>query len=441
MQGGRSGDGSRGGIEVRAPTAWLPDSLDTLVVPDLVPVRTPIGDTSIADPREAVRRALGGRLDDEEADVQGRRVALCLGSRGLGAYAELVAGALDALVERGAEPILVPAMGSHGGGTPQGQTAVLREYGLIRDGVPVDASDLTRQVGALDDGTPLHVSDVAMSVDRIVVLNRIKSHTSFHGSIASGLAKMLVIGLGKRAGASALHALGYEGFAERLAMARDRLLDVYPHPTFVAVVEDALGRPEHVEALVGSEIAEREPELLQRAKARMPRLPFDKLDLLVVERAGKDISGLGMDPNVTGRFPSGPSGPPDPTRIALLSLTEASEGNANGMGHADVVTRAFVERIDPVATWTNVVTSTSLASARMPLVVENAGQAVRLALATCGVPPERARIAWIRDTGQVTTFRASEPALAEADWETGLERLGPAESPPWPHEPAPSERS
>jgi len=165
----------------------------------------------------------------------------------------------------------------------------------------------------------------------------------------------------------------------------------------------------------------------------MPRLPFAKLDLLVVERAGKDVSGLGMDPNVTGRHPSGLHEPPDPTRIALLSLTDASEGNAIGMGHADVVPRAFADAIDPVATWTNAITSTSLAAARLPVVAPDAASCVRLALATCGVQPRHARIAWIRDTGHLSTFRVSDAALAAATaaGET-LEPLGPAAPVPLP---------
>ena len=425
-------DRASAAIDVRIPAALLPDAIRELPVPALLPVRSRRDHQPLGDPRASVRDALGARLDEDGAsDLSGRRVGVGLGSRGLGAYPELVAGALDALRARGAVPVLLPAMGSHGGGTPEGQTAVLRDYGLLQDGLALDASDASREVGRLDDGTPLHASEAALALDRIVLLNRVKSHTSFRGAVESGLAKMLVIGLGKRAGATALHARGYEGFAERLMAARDRMLDVYPRPTFVAVVEDADGRPAQVEALLGREIVEREPRLLRDAKRRMARLPFAKLDLLVVERAGKDVSGLGMDPNVTGRHPVGDRTPPDPTRIALLSLTDASEGNANGMGLADVVPRSFADRIDPVATWTNVVTSTSLAAARLPVVVPTRADAVRLALATCGVAAADARIAWIEDTSHLTAYRVSPAALASLPLEgTPLDVTGPAETAP-----------
>jgi hypothetical protein len=412
-------------LHVRAG-GYLPDEIRSLRLPDLVPVERAVPPAAIGDPRRAARDALAAVLADRIP--AGGRVALALGSRGLGAYRDLVAGALDALRDAGARPFLTPAMGSHGGGTPDGQTRVLREYGLTDLGAPVEADDATRIVARLADGTPVHASQVALGADAIVVLNRVKSHTGFRGRVESGLSKMLVVGLGKRAGAAALHAGGYAGFADRLGEAREALLGAYPPVIGLAVVEDAVGRPARIEAVAGTAIAAREPELLEDAKARMARLPFAKLDVLVVERAGKDVSGLGMDPNVTGRHPSGSREPPDPTRIVLLALTEASEGNAIGMGHADVVTQGFVDAIDPLVTWTNATTSTSLASARLPVVTEDAPDALRLALATCGVAPERARVAWIRDTGHLASFRASRSALDEVDpGAPALVELGPAE--------------
>ena len=416
-------------VDVSLPDAFPPQEIRSLDLPELVPVALPMPAVAIDDPRAAARDALGSALRD--LDLNGARVALALGSRGLGRYRDLVAGALDALRAVGARPLLVPAMGSHGGGTPEGQTEVLREYGLLDLGAEVDANDATREVGRSRGGTPLHASEVALAADALVVLNRVKPHTGFRGEIESGPSKMLVVGLGKRSGAAALHALGYDGFAERLRTARDALLQVYPPVLGLAVVEDAAGRPAHVEAIPGGALRTREPELLREARAAMPRLPFEKLDVLVIDRAGKDVSGLGMDPNVTGRHPSGLREPPDPTRIAWLSLTEGSAGNANGMGFADLVPRSLVEQIDPVATWTNGLTSTLLPAARMPMVAPDAATCVRMALATCGAPPERARLAWIGDTEHLERFRVSRAALDEAR-RIGAELVerGPAE-PAW----------
>ena len=426
--------GRRGRIAVEIPADLVPPEIRDAPLPPLVPVRSPDPPPPLADPRAAVRTALEAALTDLRPDgLAGARVALALGSRGLGRYPDLVAGARDALDAAGASTFVMPAMGSHGGGTPAGQAQVLREYGVVPDGVPLEADDAVDRVGVSPLGTPLFASTVARTADAVVLLNRIKSHTGFRGDVESGLTKMFVIGLGKRAGAAALHALGYDGFADRLEAAREALLPHYPPLVGVGVVEDAEGRPAHVEAIPGPALGAREPALLRDAKARMARLPFAKLDVLVVERAGKDVSGLGMDPNVTGRFQRGPAGPPAPTRIALLSLTPASEGNAAGMGHADVVPAAFADAIDPVPTWTNALTSTSLASARMPLVVPDAADAVRVALATCGVAPEAARIAWIRDTSDLRTYRASRPALdalADASEAALPTERGPAEPPP-----------
>lgn len=415
----------RPAIDVRAG-AYLPDEIRTLRLPPLVPVAQVVPPTTIVDPRRAARDALAPAL--AERVRAGGRVGLALGSRGLGAYRDLVAGAIDALRAAGLDVFLLPAMGSHGGGTPEGQTKVLRDYGLTELGASVEAADETRVVGRLGDGTPVHASEVAIRADAIVVLNRVKSHTGFRGPVESGLSKMLVVGLGKRAGAAALHAKGYASFADRIGDAREILLASYPPVIGLAIVEDAAGRPARIEAVAGPDFGAREPELLEDAKARTARLPFDELDVLVVERAGKDVSGLGMDPNVTGRHPSGQREPPDPTRIVLLSLTAASEGNAIGMGHADIVTQAFADAIDPLPTWTNAITSTSLAAARLPVVAHDAADGVRLALATCGVVPERARVAWIRDTGHLATFRASRSALDEVDADAhALDELGPAE--------------
>lgn len=412
-------------IDVHAG-AYVPDEIRALRLPSLVPVAQVVPLSAIVDPRRAARDVLAPALADRIP--AGSRVGLALGSRGLGAYRDIVAGSVEALRAARLEVFLLPAMGSHGGGTPDGQTKVLRDYGLTDLGVPVESADDTRIVGRLGDGTPVHASEVAMRADAIVVLNRVKPHTGFRARVESGLSKMLVVGLGKQAGAAALHARGYSSFGDRIAEAREILLASYPPVIGVAIVEDAAGRPARIEAVPGPAFGAREPTLLEDAKARMARLPFEKLDVLVVERAGKDVSGLGMDPNVTGRHPSGRREPPDPTRILVLSLTTASEGNAIGMGHADIVTQAFADAIDPQPTWTNAITSTSLAAARLPVVANDAADGLRLALATCGVAPERARVVWIRDTGHLAAFRASRSALDEVDLDAhALVELGPDE--------------
>lgn len=398
---------------LRAPDAerwrrWLED----VPLPELVPMRTPARGEPLTDPAAALRDALS-RAEASRALPDGGRVAIAVGSRGMHALRPLVGELVRVLRRAGCTPFLVPAMGSHGGATAEGQRRVLGEYGLLDLGVPVEADLAVREVGRLADGTALHASEAALAADALILVNRVKSHTGFHGEIGSGLTKMLVVGLGKDAGARALHARGYDGFADRLVEARPVLLRTYPRALGLATVENARGEICRVEALPASAWAEREPELLREAKARMPRLPFEKLDVLVVARGGKDVSGLGIDPNVTGRHPDGRREAPDPTRIVWLALTPGSEGNANGMGFADVVTRRFAEAVDPQATWINAATSTLLESVRLPAAMPDDATAVRLALRTCGAAPGAARVALVRDTAHLETVWVSERLVEE----------------------------
>lgn len=395
---------------------WLAD----VPLPALVPVRTPARGEPLPDAAAALREALERGAVALPTDG---RVGVAVGSRGMHALRPLVAELVRLLREAGARPFLLPAMGSHGGANAEGQRRVLGEYGVLDPRVAVEADMAVRDVGRLRDGTPLHASEAALAADALVLVNRIKSHTGFHGEVGSGLTKMLVVGLGKHDGARALHAPGYGRFAERLVEARTPLLEAYPPVLGIATVENARGELARVEALPSDAWAEREPELLRDAKARMPRLPFGKLDVLIVARGGKDVSGVGIDPNVTGRHPDGRREPPDPTRIVWLALTAGSEGNANGIGHADVVTRRLAEAVDPDATWINATTSTQLEGARLPPAMPDDATAIRLALRTCGVPAESTRVALLRDTSHLETVWVSEGLVEEAQRE-GLERAG-----------------
>lgn len=366
----------------------------------------------LEDPAEAARGELA-RVT--HALPAAGRVAIAVGSRGIGDQRPAVAAVIDAVRAAGAEPILVPAMGSHGGATPEGQTRVLEDAGLTDLGALVDASMEVREAGRTPEGTPYYVSRAAADADAVVLVNRVKPHTGFRGAIESGLAKMLVVGLGKDAGARSQHAAGYDGFAARLAAARDALRPAYRLAFGLVLVENARGETAHVEAIPPSRWAEREPELLADARARMARLPFEKLDVLIVARAGKDVSGVGMDPNVTGRWGDRAGTAPDPTRIALLRLTPGSEGNANGMGLADVVPQRFLADVDPDATWINAATSRSPVSGRLPMVMPDEATAVRLALRTGATPGREARVVLLRDTAHVTSLYANEAAVASAD--------------------------
>jgi len=281
-------------------------------------------------------------------------------------------------------------------------------------GCPIRAGMDTIVIGTLDNGLPVHMDAHATSADGVFVINRVKPHTAFTGPHESGLVKMLVIGLGKRNGADCCHSLGFGRFAEVMPQMARLLLERKPSLLGgLAVVENAHDRVCLLEAVLPERLLERDQALLVEARARMGSLPVDDLDVLLVDRMGKDISGSGMDPNITGRSPSPyKTGGLKAARLGVLRLTEASGGNATGMGNADVVTQRLVDSADFESTYANAITSTSLKAAAIPLVMPSDEAAVRGLIKTCGAGPRPVRLAYIRDTLSLNTFWASA-ALAE----------------------------
>jgi hypothetical protein len=363
----------------------------------------------------------------QERVTPGSRVGVAVGSRGIDRLADVVAVAVQVLRDRGAEPVLVPAMGSHGGGSAAGQVEVLHELGVYEEalGIPVEASMDVEEVGVLSGGQRVYLAKAALGCDAIVPINRVKPHTDFRAPIESGLTKMLTIGLGKEQGASSLHCVGFEAFAQMLPEAAGIVLGLLPVPFGLALLEDPWHRLRRVEVVPGEILLQRDRELLLDAWADFPRLPFEKLDVLVLREIGKMISGSGMDPNVTGRF-AGKAVPAVTTveRLAVLDLAHNSGGNAIGVGLADVVTERLRAKVDWDATYTNAVASKSLAGARLPVVVGSDLEALELATSTLTgaetVPP---RMVAMVNTLDVNRIAVSEPLVATARAE-GYSLLG-----------------
>jgi hypothetical protein len=379
---------------------------------------------------ELVRPAPPGELDIgvalgpgfgrvvEQRVKPGSRVGVAVGSRGIARVAEVVAAAVQALQDRGAEPVLLPAMGSHGGATAEGQVGVLSELGVHGEalGVPVDASMDVEQVGELSSGLPVYLAKSALGCDAVVPVNRVKPHSDFRAPIESGLTKMLTIGLGKERGASSLHSVGFEAFVQMLPEAAGVVLGVLPVPFGLALLEDAWHRLRRVEVVPGEAILEMDRELLVDAWANFPRLPFADIDVLVLREIGKMISGSGMDPNVTGRFPGKPI-PAKTTveRLAVLDLAHNSGGNAQGVGLADVVTERFRAKVDWTATYANAIASKTLAGARLPVVVGSDLEALALALSTLiGVAKAPPRMVAMVNTLDVNHIAVSAPLVGAA---------------------------
>jgi hypothetical protein len=386
--------------------------------PQLVKIRQRFDRSQLENPRAEVRQQLA-RLD--ELVGQDMRIAIAAGSRGIDHLAPIVRGISEYVRSRGAHPFIVPAMGSHGGATGEGQAAVLSEYGISEDtiGAPVRSSMDTVELSQGDLPIRIFMDRHAYDSDGVILVNRIKPHTDYHGTYESGLMKMALIGLGKLDGARAVHHFGLHGLRELIAPGAARVLASGKILAGVALVENALHQTLRVRVLRADEIAHEEPALLEMAKRNMPRLPVEAVDVLVIDRMGKNISGVGIDPNVTGRF--GVNGQDDAaaprvSSIVVCDLTDESRGNAIGVGLADVITRRLYTKIDWDSTYANVITSSFLERGKIPIVVTSALEAFEIALRSCGrISHERPRILRIRDTLHIEELYASPAAVDDME--------------------------
>ncbi|NYD40251.1 DUF2088 domain-containing protein [Nocardioides panaciterrulae] len=371
------------------------------------------------DPAERAYAALRPHLG---AVRPGDSVAIGVGSRGINDIGGVVTGMVRALREIGAEPFVVPAMGSHGGADADGQRQTLASLGVTEEavGAPVRATMETVSLGRVED-IDVAIDAYAAVADHIVLTNRLKSHTSFSGQVESGLAKMLAIGFGKQHGAEELHRLGPTQIERRIRAAARHICAVRPVLGGVALVETETKELAVVEFVDADGIGgAREAELLVQAKQHEPRLPFDQLDVLIVDAMGKNFSGTGMDTNVIGRrmvrgMPEIPT--PRVTNIVCLEVTAQSHGNAVGLGLADFIPARALAGVDPVATYANTLTAGSqgVQRAQIPITLADDADAVAAAILTCDVAdPSRLRVARIRNTLHLDDLLVTEPLLEEA---------------------------
>jgi hypothetical protein len=356
----------------------------------------------------------------------GARIAVGVGSRGITNLAEIVRLVVDTLRAAGAEPFIIPAMGSHGGATPEGQREVLGTYDVTEETmrVPIRPSLEVREVGRTEDGAPVFCSVEALAADGIVLINRVKPHTDFVGTLGSGLLKMTVVGLGKRAGAAAMHLCASEHGHERaIRTMAGVLIQKSPLLGGVAIIENQFHETAKIVVVPNEQMATGEDALLVEARALMPLLPFDEIDLLIVDRIGKNISGTGMDPNVIHRSIDGYSsslqraGRPSPfiRRIFVRDLTPETHGNAIGIGLADYATSRLVRAMDMQKSFVNALTALTPQSAKLPIYFDTDREAIDRALETLPLSNvSEARIVRIADTLSVAEMQVSEKLWAEA---------------------------
>jgi hypothetical protein len=397
-------------------------------MPKMAAVLQRFDDAHISDVEKAVREQLT-RPEITARVNSGMRIAIGAGSRGIANIGITVRATVQALRELGAEPFVFPAMGSHGGATPEGQQAVLAGYGITEEdvGAPIRATMDTILIGEMKDGTPVHMDRYAHEADGVVLINRIKPHTSFRGPIESGVVKMIVIGMGKIQGATHMHAHGMDLFPELLPRVAAFLMERTSILFGIGVVENAYDRTAIVEALLPDALVEREVALQAKAKSLMGRLYFSDIDILLIDQMGKEISGAGFDPNITGRNHRGVTGFDDPKvqKIVVLDLTKMTNGNATGLGLADVITRKLYDAIDYPSTYGNVITSAYLDGALIPIAMPTDQQAVQLAIKTLvRVKQGQARIVRIRDTLSIDKISVSEPMLTEVKQHPDMSIIG-----------------
>jgi hypothetical protein len=363
-------------------------------------------------------------------------IAIGTGSRGITHIRAILLEILALVRSTGAVPYLFPAMGSHGGATPAGQREVLASYGITEDSMrtPIKASLKVKQVGLTADGKPVWCSTEALAADGIILVNRVKPHTDFTGNIGSGLLKMAVVGLGKHAGASAMHLAASElGHEHAIRTMAGVLLRETPLLGGFAILENQFHETARIVVLPRDEMPTAEDALLIDARALMPLLPFDEIDLLIVDSIGKNISGTGMDPNVIMRSIDGYSsllrrdGRPAPfiRRIFVRNLTEETHGNAIGIGLADVTTTRLARAMDIQKTFTNSMTALTPQSAKLPVYYDTDRECIDRALASLPLAATAAaKIVRIADTLSVADMEISEALWAEARSKENISTLG-----------------
>jgi len=396
--------------------------------PPIFRVRQKFDRPRVADIAAEVHAQLA-RLELHRRVQPGQSVAITAGSRGIANIAAILRAAVDHFRSLRAEPLIVPAMGSHGGATAQGQCQVLESYGITEKsvGCPIRSSMETTVIGHAAEGFPLHIDRTACEADHVLICGRVKPHTAFAGDFQSGLLKMLLIGLGKQIGANIYHRAVEDYSFDRIVRSAAReVLQKCRVIAGLAIVENAYDETALIEAIEPSQFEAREVQLLDLSRRWMARLPFDAVDVLVIDRMGKNISGVGFDPNVVGRkfndHQAVDGETPKVKRICLRSLTPESHGNAIGLGVAEFCRTQLLRDMDARITRVNSLTSGHLAAGMTPLDYATDREMLQAALGTVGlVEPRNARLLWIADTLDLVEVECSAAYLDAARGRSDLE--------------------
>ncbi len=408
----------------------IQDLVKDIPVPKMVKVRQKFDNQKIDDLAAVFKKEFEREVIRQKIKP-GMSIAIAVGSRGVDRIVEITAMTVAFLKEMGANPFIVPSMGSHGGATAEGQIDVLKHLGVTEEstGAEIRSSMEVIKVGELPNGLPVYVDKYASEADGIVVINRIKPHTAFRGPVESGIMKMISIGLGKQKGAEACHQLGFKHMAVHVPAMAKMIMEHLPVLFGVATVENAFDKVAVVEVLAAEEIEEKEVGLQVKAKELLPKLFFEQLDVLVIDQIGKNISGDGMDPNITGRYPTPYAhGGPDVNKMLVLDLTDETEGNANGVGTADFTTQRLVDKMDLEVTYANGLTSTVVAPTKIATTLANDKEAIQAAIKTSNILDfTKVKMVRIKNTLEVSEIEVSEALLPYVQEHAQLEAMTEAE--------------
>lgn len=401
--------------------------LNSVIIPEMIPIKQYFETKVIS--QNQIQKTVKTLLKEQSQNWKpGMKIAITAGSRGICHFHLILKTIAEAVKEKNCFPFIVPAMGSHGGATAKGQKQLLEGYGITEEycGCPILSSMETIEIGKTEDGEPVFLDKNAAKADGIIVACRIKPHTAFRGTFESGILKMLVIGLGKQKGADQCHKDGFEKIAEKIQKYGRVILENAPILCAVSVIENAFDETGEIEVIAAKDIWKQEPLLLKKAKEAMPKIWLKSCDILIVDEIGKNYSGEGMDPNITGTFLTPyASGGIQSQRVVVLGISEEAHGNGFGIGTADCTTKKVFQQLDLNAMYINGLTSTVLAGAKLPCIFPNDKLAIQAAIKTCvGIQPEGIRIVRIANTLQLEHIFVSVAYQKEIEGNKNLEVIG-----------------
>lgn len=398
-------------------------------LPNMIKVRQKLNNEVLEDiPGEIRKQILQEKI---AARIKpGMSVAVSCGSRGIANIALIIKETVTVLKELGAKPFVFPAMGSHGGGSAEGQREMIEGFGVTEEyiGCPIKATMEVVQITSLDDGRPVCIDKYASEADGIVIVGRVKAHTCFRGAYESGMLKMLAIGVAKHQGAEACHSQGFRKMAENVPAYGKAILNNASIIFGVSIIENAHDNTNRIVALTKEEIPEVEPKLLEEAKAKMAKIFLDNIDIMIVDEIGKNHSGDGMDPNITGSYSTAyASGPPHVDQYVVLDLSEETHGNSIGVGMAHYTTKKVFDESDFDASYPNALTARVALGVRMPMVLNTEKLAIQAATYVAnGNGAENPRVLRIRNSSHVDEIWISEALLDDARENPNIEIIGKA---------------